>query len=547
MLKILAAAFTLSALSSAAIAAPHAPEIPHLQTHGTTRQLIVDGKPFLILGGELANSTASDLTYLSKAWPGVTATGLNTVLAPVEWDQLEPEAGHFDFARVDGLIAQARQHHVHLVLLWFGAWKNSMSTYVPPYIKHDPATYPKAHNDKGEVQDILTPFAPETLKADSRAFAALMAHLRRTDGARTVLMVQVENEIGMLPSLRDYSPLAQAAFDGPVPPALIAYMKAHADSLAPGLAVLWQAHGRRDGGSWTEVFGDTVEAQEVFQAWAFATYADAVARAGKAAYPLPMYVNAALIRPGKAPGDYPSAGPLPHLVDVWKAGAPDIDILAPDVYFPNFSEWVDRFKRPDNPLWIPEANQAGKPETAANAFYAVGQLDALGISPFAIDHLKPADNGNLAGAYDILNQLTPQILDAQGTGRMHGFRPRIAFDGTVDETPQSFVLGAYRFTVTFIDPWTPKAQQDIAANGGLILQTGDNRFIVAGSGVVVTFADARDPGLKAGIEQIVEGRYVHGQWQAGRWLNGDESHQGRHLRIEPGRFDIQQLTLYTYH
>src|SRR5262249_17915873 len=142
--------------------------------------------------------------------------------------------------------------------------------------------------------------------------------------------------------------------------ALISYMKAHADTLAPGLDALWQAHGRREAGTWSEVFGDTIEAQEVFQAWGFAAYANAVARAGKAQYPLPMYVNAALMRPGKAPGEYPSAGPLPHLFDVWKAAAPDIDILAPDIYFPDFSDWADRFRRPDNPLLIPEANQAGK-------------------------------------------------------------------------------------------------------------------------------------------------------------------------------------------
>jgi len=57
-------------------------------------------------------------------------------------------------------------------------------------------------------------------------------------------------------------------------------------------------------------------------AWHYARYADALAVAGKAAYSPPMYVNAALNRMGKAPGEYPSGGPLPHLLDVWKAGAP---------------------------------------------------------------------------------------------------------------------------------------------------------------------------------------------------------------------------------
>ena len=544
--RLFAATCLASALSAPALA-----DTPHLQAHGTAKQLIVDGKPFLILGGELSNSSASSLDYLQTLWPTLKSAGLNTVIAPVEWDQMEPTQGHFDFTMVDGLVAQARSNHVHLVLLWFGAWKNSMSTYVPPYIKHDDTTYARARDDKGQAQDILSPFDPDALRADTKAYAALMAHLRQNDAQGTVVMVQVENEIGMLPVVRDYGPQAQAAWNGPVPAALMTYLKNHRDMLDPHVRTLWEAHGFKIAGTWHDVFGDTVEAQEVFQAWYFASFANTLARAGKAEYPLPMYVNAALNRPGKTPGQYPSAGPLPHLFDVWKAAAPDLDLLAVDIYFPNFSEWADRFKRPDNAFFTPEANQAGKTEAGANAFYVIGQLDSVSFSPFAIDTLTPANSANLTGAYDVLNQLSPEILAAQGTGRMRGFRPRVSFDGIVDETPQSFTLGGYRFTVTYIDPWTPKDKQDVTAHGGLIIQTGDSSFIVAGSGVVVTFADADTtggaPSRKAvGIEQIVEGRYVDGVWKPGRWLNGDESHQGRHLRLPAPAFGIQKLTLYKY-
>jgi len=523
-----------------------AAEIPHLAPHGTTKQLVADGKPFLILGGELANSSASDLQYLNEKWPVLNAAHLNTVVAPVEWDQLEPERGRFDFTMVDGLVAQARQNHKHLVLLWFGAWKNSMSTYAPAWVKQDYKTYARAQDDKGAPQDILSPFDPDTLKADAAAYAALMAHLKATDADHTVVMVQVENEIGMLPVVRDYSPQAQAAWRGPVPQQLIAYLKKHKATLNPYVLDLWQANGLRERGTWSEVFGATVPAQEVFQAWYFAVYADAVARAGKAEYPLPMYVNVALNRPGKTPGQYPSAGPLPHLFDVWKAAGPDLDLIGIDMYFPNFAEWADRFKRPDNPFFIPEANQAGKPEAGANAFYAIGQLDGIGFSPFSIDNLKPDAAAGLANVYDVLDHLSPQILDAQGSGRMRGFEPRVAYDGTVDDTPQSFVLGKYCFTVTFVDPWTPRDQQNIAAHGGLIIQTGDDDFIVAGSGVTVTFADAAPDAMAVGIGRIVEEREVSGAWQDGRWLNGDESHQGRHLRLPPDGWGIQRLTLYRF-
>ncbi|HTM79621.1 DUF5597 domain-containing protein [Asticcacaulis sp.] len=523
-----------------------AAEMPHLQAHGTTKQLVVDDKPFLILGGELANSTASSLDYLNAKWPILKSVGLNTVIAPVEWDQIEPQQDRYNFTVLDGMIKQARQNDMKLVLLWFGAWKNSMSTYVPAYVKRDYATYAKAQDDKGQPQDILSPFDPDTLAADARAFSAMMAHLKQTDTAHTVVMIQVENEIGMLPVVRDYSPQAQAAWNGPVPAELIAYLKAHQASLDPYVRSLWEANGLKESGNWPEVFGESIQAQEVFQAWYFAAFANGLARAGKAQYPLPMYVNAALIRPGKTPGQYPSAGPLPHLFDIWKPAGPDIDFLAIDMYFPNFTDWADKFKRPDNPFFIPEANQAGKPEAGANAFYAIGQLDSIGFSPFSIDNIKPENSANLTGAYDVLKQLTPQILAAQGTGKMRGFRPRVSFDGVVDETPQSFVLGSYKFTVSFVDPWTPKDKQDIASNGGLIIQTGDDNFIVAGKGVVVTFEDAAPTKQAVGIEQIVEGSYVGGVWKPGRWLNGDESHQGRHLKINADGFGIQQLKLYKF-
>ncbi len=539
--------FAAAALCAVLFALPAGgAEMPHLQTQGTTKQLVVDGKPFLILGGELANSTASSLDYLNSKWPTLKSVGLNTVIAPVEWDQIEPQQGKYDFTVLDGMIRQARQNDVKLVLLWFGAWKNSMSTYVPAWVKRDYATYSKAQDDHGQSQDILSPFDPDTLAADTHAFSTMVAHLKQVDTAHTVVMIQVENEIGMLPVVRDYSPQAQAAWNGPVPAELIAYLKAHQASLNPYVRTLWEANGLKDNGTWAEVFGESVQAQEVFQAWYFAAFANGLAKAGKAQYPLPMYVNAALIRPDKTPGQYPSAGPLPHLFDIWKPGAPDIDILAIDMYFPNFTEWADKFKRPDNSFFIPEANQAGKPEAGANAFYAIGQLDSIGFSPFSIDNIKPENSANLTAAYDVLKQLSPQILAAQGTGKMRGFRPRVSFDGVVDETPQSFVLGSYRFTVSFIDPWTPKDKQDIASNGGLIIQTGDDSFIVAGKGVVVTFEDAAPEKQAVGIEQIVEGSYVDGVWKPGRWLNGDESHQGRHLKINADGFGIQQLKLYKF-
>jgi len=506
-------------------------------------QLIVDGAPYLILGGELGNSTASDLPYLRQFWPLFDSLHLNTVLAPVSWELIEPAEGRFDFGSVDGLIRQAREHDKRLVLLWFGAWKNSMSSYVPPWIKRDQARFPRAELPDGRGMEMLSAFARASRDADARAFASLMAHLRDFDARRqTVLMVQVENEIGMIPHARDHSPVADTLFAGPVPRALLSYLTSHRSTLAPALRGRWESAGARTDGSWVQVFGSGAATEELFMAWHFAAYVEAVVAAGKAVYPLPMFVNAALVRPGRLPGEYPSGGPLPHLRDVWRAAAPSIDFLAPDIYFPNFVEWARAYAQPGNPLFVPETGR--QPEaTPANALYAIGALDAIGFSPFAIEAYRAGDC--MADAYDVLGELAPLVLEHQGDGSMVGVRPPVSFQGRVDETPQDVRLGDYVLRVAFRNPFSQAPDQSIESHGGLIIQLGPDEYLVAGRGLTVTFATST-AGAIAGIESIWEGHYVAGRWVRSRLLNGDESHQGRHLRIPDDRFGIQRVRLYRY-
>jgi beta-galactosidase GanA len=510
-------------LASSALAEP----IPRLARQGDATQLLVGGKPFLILGGELGNSTASSLPNMEKQWPTLKALNLNTVLAPVEWDQIEPVEGRFDFSVIDGVIAQARAHDMRLVLLWFGSWKNSMSTYAPAWVKRDGQRFPLARSPDGKAQEILSPASPATVAADAKAFAALMAHLKVIDGeARTVLMVQVENEIGMLPSARDHSPAAEADFRKPVPAAVL------------------KATGKTGSGSWEQVFGKSDAADELYQAWTFGRFVEAVASAGQKAYPLPMYVNAALNKPGVAPGGYPSAGPLPHLYDVWKAAAPSV-FLAPDIYYPDFTHWAAQYDRPGNPVFVPEADRAGNAEAPANALWLFGQHDAIGFSPFSIENVAAPAGSTLAKAYALLDSLSPVILANQGQGKMRGFRPPVSFDGAVDETPQTATMGAWTVKVSFVDPWTPKDKQVFAAHGGLVIQLAVDEFLVAGSGIVLTFGP-RDGEGGVGLEKVTEGRYVDGQWVEDRWLNGDQTHQGRHVRLPPDGFGVQRVKLYRY-
>ncbi|MEJ2616710.1 MAG: beta-galactosidase, partial [Ignavibacteriaceae bacterium] len=322
-------------------------DIPHLKNHGNTIQLVVNGKPLLMLAGETGNSSASDLNYMDKIWPKIVKMHLNTLVVPVYWELIEPKEGKFDFTIVDSIITAARRYNIKLVFLWFGTWKNSMSCYAPLWIKTDEERFPRTREKSGKAEEILTPFNTTNRNTGANAFSNLMKHIRNFDEKeQTVVLIQVENEIGMIPDARDYCKSANEAFHADVPVEFIDYLNNNKDKLNPFLYNLWEKNGFKTKGSWEEIFGRSLNTDEIFMAWNYAEYANYVAGAGKKEYPLPMYVNAALIRPGYKPGQYPSGGPLPHLMDIWKAAAPDIDFLAPDIYFQNFAEWIAKFDIP---------------------------------------------------------------------------------------------------------------------------------------------------------------------------------------------------------
>ncbi len=240
-----------------------------------------------------------------------------------------------------------------------------------------------------------------------------MSHIKAVDSKQsTVVMVQVENEIGMLPVAREYGAEANRLFADRVPAELMRHLDASRANQT-GLHKLWAEQGGKTDGTWTEVFGEGDAAAEAFTAWHYSRFVEALVVAGKAAYPLPMYVNAALNRMNKAPGEYPSGGPLPHLLDVWKAGAPSLDLLAPDIYFPNFVDLAARFRRADNALFIPEANNADKPEVPGECLLCVRQAgrDRL-LAIFHRIHLRPEPQPPGAG-----------LCRAEATQPGNSFRP----------------------------------------------------------------------------------------------------------------------------
>src|SRR5579863_4740424 len=383
-------------------------QAPHLERRGATTQLIVDGKPFLMLSGELYNSSSSSLEYMKPIWPQLAAMGINSVVTPLTWELIEPEEGKFDFTLVDGLLDQARHEHERIVFLWLASWKNGMSSYAPVWVKRDTKRFPRVVENGAEVE-ILSPLAASTMEADARAYTALMRHLKEVDSRdRTVLMMQVENEVGVLGDTRDHSAAANKAFGSAVPSELTKYLAAHRDSLYPDLRARWDANGDKTAGTWAEVFGDNVRADEIFMAWHYARFIQTVAAQGKAAYDLPMYVNTWLAGDESTPGTYPSGCPEPWVVDVWRAAGSALDLYAPDLYDANFVGWSRRYHRAGNPLYMPETR--GEGAGAANVFYALGEEAGMGFSPFAIeDEADP--EGALAQSYRAIATVAPILLE----------------------------------------------------------------------------------------------------------------------------------------
>jgi len=510
---------------------------PEIRLDKATGQLLLQGKPFLILGGELGNSSAGTAAQADAILPEMARLHLNTVLMPVAWEQVEPREGSFDFSILDHWIEVARQQNLHLVLLWFGSWKNAFSEYAPEWVKSNTKRFPRAMAADGTPLEILSTFGADSAKCDSRAFAALLKHVREKDvEQQTVLMVQVENEVGYLGSGRDRSPEADSLFEGPVPRELIQKLLANRTKLSPELA----AYFNPQGATWRNVFGEA--ADEVFMAWRYAAYVDSVTEAGKKEYALPMFMNAQLPSLLERAGEYPSGGPHPYYLDVYRAVATRIDFYAPDIYWPEFEYWVKRYQTAGNPIFIPEAKLEAAPY---NALYAYGAAKAFGFCPFGIDSLNAPKNSDtqeppIMQVYAALGSLGQTLSDAQAADRTRG----MTLHANSPRAVQTVALGGYLFHGSLSRAWPTNAL--LANDGGmLLLESAPNEFLVVGSGL--TLKMTRDPDVDsqiAGISSIEEVSRAGSDWKVVARLNGDQSNQGRQLTMDPGEVRIYRLRLY---
>ena len=470
--------------------------------------LMVDGKPFTILGAQLWNSSAWP-AILDKTWPQLRELGCNTLEAPIYWQNIEPEKDNYNFKELDYLVNGARKEGLRLVLLWFGSFKNGSSQYPPEWVLTQTDKYPRMKNGAGEEMMILSTVSSANRDADKKAFTAMMNHLKETDGKQhTVIMVQVENEAGSLGTDRDYSEAAEAAFRKKVP-----------DELTKKL--------NTKSGSWQEVFGE--RAAEVFSTWYMASYINEVAKGGKEAYNLPMYVNAWPKEHGfQRPGEYPSGGPVSHMMDVWKLAAPALSLLAVDIYLGNYSTFNDlckKYSRPDNALFIPEMGKGA--DFARNQFYALGNYNAIGVAMYGIDpfHADPNDERDkeklddkfkyFKDNYRLLKGALDKIASLQGTGKLqavsedYGLKEQMIRAGSYD------VLFSYGF---------PSYKHDKSLTGrAMIGQLAEDEFLIVGFDTKFQFKPAYGSGYgTAELIIVEEGYYKDDKWIQTRIWNGDE-------------------------
>lgn len=544
----------------------------YLQRQGSATQLRIDNKPFLILGGELGNSSASSVQDIESNFPKLQRMGLNTLLVPAYWDLLEPEEGKFDFTLTDKVIQQARENKLKVIFLWFGAWKNSMSCYAPQWFKANYNKYPRAHTKTGKPLEIASAFSENVFNADSRAFSQLMKHIAATDkDDGTVIMIQIENEIGMLEDARDYSDVANKLFNTNVPSQLINYLQRNKEQLHPQMLKKWKENGFKTKGNWQTMFGADIYTDEIFMAWHYASYVEKMAKIAKSIYNIPLYVNAAMNSRDRKPGEYPSAGPLAHLIDIWHFAAPSLDLLAPDLYDKGFTSWTIQYKLHNNPLFIPETRLTEN--DGVRAFYVFGEQDAIGFSPFSIEDASDTQDSPLVQAYAKLHDLMPVILKHQGKSEMNG----LLFD---QENKERIInRDGYKITCKhyYTLPWDPKATDGSVwpEGGGLLIKLNTNEYLIAGSGIAITFEKENEnkitptqnlgeDGFANAGESTSKVTKWDGETRIGiayvdevsissdgnikylRRMNGDQDHQGRHVRIPVGKFAILHVKLYEY-
>jgi hypothetical protein len=478
------------------------------------KELVVDGGPFVALAGEIHNSSSSSAEYMrAKVWPSLEGLGLNTLLAPVAWEAVEPKEGQMDFSLPRELILECRRRGMRAVLLWLGLWKNAASTYVPRWMKLDREKYFCSRDWSGKSLQSISPFCEAAIEKDAEAFALFMSFLREIDSEeQTVLMIQLENEIGCLGSDRDYCEAAELAYA----------------SAAPGdVAAL---AGKSAPCSWSEAFG--LDAPEAFMAFHYAKAIEAIAQRGKAERALPMYVNAWLEQWPWDAGTYPSGGPVAKMHGLWRLAAPSIDLFAPDIYVKNVADVCEEYGKGANPLFVPEMRQDA--HSAPHALNAVLGLGAIGWSIFGIEDLREGKGPEGMDA-DVARELSIDMEAFDPKGSFHHLSQAYSFLANIlplrrkASSWHSFIKRSGRHKGEIIDLGGARLKVSFIPNkpgfpmpGGGVAVLGGGKAFVYGYSCWLSLLPPAGGHCGADWLGLWTAAVENGEIKAGRMLNGDE-------------------------
>lgn len=410
-----------------------------------------------------------------------------------------------------------------------------------------------------ETSGVISIFHDECVKTDAKAFATLMKHLSEVDPSRTVIMVQVENEVGFLRDSRDQSTTANDLFESPVPRDLVEYLKSDWDALLPDLKQNFPELERRVfsrsddalDGSWNTVFGEGIHTNEIFTAYHYALFVERVAAAGRQAYDVPLFTNAWLPKPkptstadgvisgGRTPGEYPSGGPVPGVLDIWMKFAPTLDMVCPDIHSADYTLTSATYRHRGQALFIPE--QKRDESGARRVWQSIGRFKGLGAGPFGIDTVEPED-ACFTRHYKLLGSVSQLILKARTKpDSIFGFFfDDLGPDGEDPSPPITKAFGTYELTISRAFVFGKQGP-----GFGIIINNSPGKFLLIGMGFRVEFKSTSPRAEFTGILKFHEMRVVDastGELRKERSLNGDETRQGRWANMPNERPDMAGYT-----
>ncbi|WP_138750815.1 DUF5597 domain-containing protein [Paenibacillus sinopodophylli] len=529
---------------------------------------ISEGRPFFPVGAQVHNSSAYSVEGLNRGFEALKHIHANSVAIPLYWGVVEGQEGIYDFSLVRSIWEEVKARGYKLIFIWFGTWKNGNAKYAPHWVKENPQRFWRVIAQDGSRLNSLSPHCEETKHADMRAFVALTEYLHALDPNKEVLIaIQVQNEPGIMPgAYRDYSETAERAFRSPIPMQLSQFMKDYPNSQ---ISRRWQKNDENTE-SWISAFDSLAE--EAFTAYHISEYVDDIARAGKEKFDILMFTNVWLEQHSwRIPGiNYPAGGPVSRTLDIWKWMTPHLDMISPDIYqqtLEGYTEACRDYTREDNALFVPESAPLAE-WNSRFLFKALGEYKAIGYFLFGAESILDEEDQVDPSAWPVVGSM--QVASALAGGLMRYKQAPTAVIYQDEYSPmQRLEFDHYYALALFTnchpagghndsdwnwhDQYHKDYRQKQKAEGrrgrGLVIQTSEHEFYVAGDGYRLLFMPKRlithtlpahatnEFTLTRSVDyvSVEEGRFdQEGNFHANRNRNGDEVDFGIWVEADTG-------------